>query len=369
MIPIPKQPNNSSNLKAKINELIQINGPIGLDRYIELCLYDQEFGYYTTKSPFGRVGDFVTAPEISQMFGELIGVWCIEVWQRLGAPNHVNLIELGPGRGTLMNDLLRTAKIEPTFLKTIDLHLVETSPQLKKLQQQTLEKHLIPIKWHNYITDIPKHSSIIIANEFFDAFPIQQYTYTDGDWFERVIKIDDYGKLTIGTHSIPAHISEYTKKLSEIKNGAILEIAKATWSYMMEVFEFLEFKNSAGLFIDYGYTEYSLGNTLQGVKKHQFVDILDSPGECDLTTHVNFAALRDLADDFKLNINGPVTQQEFLLSLGLIRRAGKLGYNKERKIQQQIQEDVNRLVGSDQMGHLFKVIALSSGVNDLPGFK
>ena len=364
--PIPKLPPSFPNLTEKIIDLILKNGPIGLDRYMELCLFDKEFGYYTTRDPFGSTGDFITAPEISQMFGELIGAWSVEVWHRLGAPKQFNLIELGPGQGTLMNDLLRTIKLEPAFLKTIELQLVEISPKLKKLQQRTLKKHDIPITWYKHINDIPVRPSIIIANEFLDAFPIQQHIYKGGDWFERVVKIKDSCGFSIGTNYVHSQLSEHTKQIPLVKNGDILEISDPRSSYFSQICKIIKSQNSACLLIDYGYTKYSIGDTLQAIKDHQFVDILESPGESDLTAHVNFAELIDLTRNSKLITHGPITQQEFLVSLGLIERAGKLGYNKEIAVQRQIQNDVNRLV--EQMGTIFKVVALTSKNITLPGF-
>ena len=335
---------------------------------MELCLYDKEFGYYNTKDPFGAKGDFVTAPEISQMFGELIGAWCFEVWNRLGTPSTVNLIELGPGQGTLMSDLLRTINLDPTFMKAIDLHLVETSPKLSDLQQNILKKHNIPMTWHHHITEVPENPSIIIANEFFDAFPIQQYIHDSGDWYEQIVQTNDLNKLTIGIKSQPTQISESTKQVSTIKSGDVVEVANSSLSYLSQICEKLETHNSACLLIDYGYLNFGVGDSLQAVKNHQFVDIFETPGESDLTAHVNFAALLNHAGNFNISTHGPITQQNFLLKLGILERAGKLGEGKNIKLQRKIQNDVNRLVAPEHMGTLFKVVALTSHEIALPGF-
>ena len=231
-----------------------------------------------------------------------------------------------------------------------------------------LKRFNVSIKWHRDLNEIPVNPSIIIANEFFDAFPIQQFTMVNGDWHECIVEISNFDKLTLGLRPYTSNISEYTTLINTVQEGEILETSKAASSYMLKICKFLERQYSACLVIDYGYSKFSTGESLQAVKNHEFVNILEEPGECDLTSHVNFSALLNQTRDFKINAHGPITQNEFLIKLGIIERAGKLGFKKNAKIQQKIHDDVNRLIGLDQMGSLFKVIALTSRDINVPGF-
>ena len=190
----------------------------------------------------------------------------------------------------------------------------------------------------------------------------------NGDWHECIVEISDSHKLTLGLRPCTSNISEYTTQINTVQEGEILETSRAATSYMLKICKFLERQNSACLVIDYGYSKFSTGESLQAVKNHQFVNFLEEPGECDLTSHVNFSALLNLTQSLKIKTHGPITQNEFLLKLGIIERAGKLGFKKNAKIQQKIHNDVNRLIGQDQMGSLFKVIALTSQDICVPGF-
>jgi len=199
-----------SPLEAKIRRLISLAGPMPVAEYMALCLADADHGYYVTQDPLGRSGDFITAPEISQIFGELIGLWAAAVWHRMGAPAKLRLIELGPGRGTMMQDMLRAAHVMPQFRDALAVHLVETSPLLRERQKQTLTSQDVAILWHKSLTDVPDGPAIIVANEFFDALPVHQAVKQEDGWHERVVGVDDTGKLGFAAAADPIKFFEQT---------------------------------------------------------------------------------------------------------------------------------------------------------------
>lgn len=361
-------PSKSLPLETKIRNLISANGPINIAEFMKTCLYDPQSGYYMTSRPFGSDGDFVTAPDVSQMFGELIAAWCIEVWESMGEPTQFYLIELGPGRGTLMLDVIRVAKINPKFLQAVQIQLVEISPRLVQQQKDTLKDSPVEIQWHQEVPSLADGCFILIANEFLDALPIQQFVYEEGNWYERVVGLKDGGKLTFG---LGPNVSDLNIDLASLKpngNGDLLEIAPAAEAIICEIAQALVLRTGAALLIDYGYLKSAFGDSLQAVKGHQFIDILESPGSVDLTSHVNFEMIKTTAEAAGSSCFGPVTQAEFLLNLGLIERAGALGRGKDQSVQDDIHLAVDRLAGSDQMGDLFKVVALTSPGLNVPGF-
>lgn len=321
---------------------IRENGPMPLDRYMALCLGHPVHGYYMNRDPFGIEGDFITAPEISQMFGELIGVWCIATYESLGAPEHFNLVELGPGRGTLMADLLRAAAKAPGFGKRARLHLVETSPVLRRIQRERLGDRPV---WHDTFTSIPAVPMILIANEFFDALPTRQFECRGGKWFERRVGLSAGGRLVIG-------LAQTVEPLEPAADGTIVERAPDRLAMAHEIGRRLAAAPGAALIIDYGHAASGHGDTLQAVQKHEFTGLLDAPGEADITAHVDFEALKNAFDRTGCTVHGPITQGEFLTALGIELRAGKLGEDARLAAE--------RLAGEGQMGNLFKVMAVTS---------
>lgn len=343
-------------LKKRLVRLIETAGPISVSDYMAACLGDREAGYYTTREPFGREGDFITAPEVSQMFGELIAVWCAGAWAALGSPKNAVLCEIGPGRGTLMADILRTLdKIAPEFLRSARIAMVETSPRLTEIQQEKLHCSAPSISWHSDIHEIPEGPLILVANELFDALPIHQYMKTKDRFAERLITAVD-GQLcfTTGAGSIdPALLPK-----GQAPDGAIFETAPARTALMQRIAERIASHRGAALLIDYGHLKADFGDTLQAVSKHKFQDVFEKPGEADLTSHVDFAALTQTARAFSCR-TAAMTQGDFLLAMGLLDRAGQLGAGKDEAAQNQIRTDVERLAGPDQMGTLFKVLCIS----------
>lgn len=355
-----------SSLRDRLIERISLTGPMTVADYMAVCLTDPQQGYYTTGTPFGRGGDFITAPEISQMFGELIGAWLLQIWLDMGEPANIRLIELGPGRGTLMADALRTLSLRPDFLAKATLHLVEVSAKLRQTQMQTLASSPLKPTWHDRLEDVPNGPTLLVANEFFDALPIHQYVKTITGWQERVIglKTSAEGKeeeLTFGLG--PGHLppSEIPARAKTAADGSILEVSPTANAVATIIATRLKEQQGAALLVDYGYLQSSTGDTFQALHHHAYDDVLAHPGAADLTAHVNFEALARAARLAGALPTEPLEQGDFLLKLGLLERAGALGRGKDAKTQEEISNAVERLAGPDQMGSLFKALALSDG--------
>jgi len=355
-------------LKAKIVDLIEALGPISVAEYMAMCLFDKQHGYYMTRDPFGRDGDFTTAPEISQMFGELIGAWLVRVWRDVGRPTNPVIAEIGPGRGTLAKDIARTMdKLEPGLRDRANFNLIETSPRLRLVQATTLQGAGGSFDWCNTVDESPAGRPLfIVGNELFDAIPVRQYVKTDKGWRERMVDIDEEENLVFiaGAGSLDPALLPPDAETAE--PGAIFEIAPARAALMQLIAERIARDGGAGLFIDYGHLKPGIGDTLQAMLKHVYDDPLAHPGEADLTSHVDFASLAAIAAKSGLAAR-LTTQGEFLLALGLIERAGSLGANAEQSTQTRVTGEVQRLAGPETMGDLFKVLAVST-VKNLPGF-
>jgi NADH dehydrogenase [ubiquinone] 1 alpha subcomplex assembly factor 7 len=350
-------------LGEKIAALIRAHGPITVADYMAMCLADPEHGYYMRREPFGRTGDFITAPEISQIFGELIGLWAVAVWEMMGGPRRFVFAELGPGRGTLMADMLRTAKIKPDFLRAAEVHLVEISPRLREIQRDTLAPAGLPVHWHASVDDLPPGPAIVIANEFFDALPIRQFQWLDKRWNERMVGLSKNGGLAFGLMPVeqrPAGVP--------LPDGAIIEASPAAKAAMASLAARLKRHGGAALIVDYGAAEPGTGSTLQSVREHKYDDPLAAPGEADVTAHVDFAALARAASGGGAEVRTLMGQGEFLIRLGLVDRANVLGRGKEKKTRDTIALAIERLAAPKAMGTLFKVLAISSPGLKLPLF-
>ena len=357
-------------LEMEIRRRIALAGPMPVAEYMALCLFDPAHGYYTTHDPFGARGDFITAPEVSQMFGELIGLWVAAVWKQMGAPENVRLIELGPGRGTMMKDALRAVKVVPEFRTAVVAHLVEVSPSLRAQQEKTLEDAGVPIFWHATLADVPKGPAIILANEFFDALPVNQAIKTERGWHERRIQIDSNGELafTIATEPMPFFQTLLPPALRAPRAGAIFEWRADTAA--IDLGRCIADNRGAGLVIDYGHTETGLGETLQAVGQHAYADPLTFPGSLDLTAHVDFQSLARAVEAMGARGFGPIEQSQFLRRLGIEQRAATLKADRARA--GEIDEALARLIGQNRtaMGELFKVAAFAHpSVGVLPGFE
>ncbi len=346
-----------------IRDLIGSSGPISVERYMEIALGHPTLGYYMTRDPFGASGDFITAPEVSQIFGELLGLWCVDYWARMGAPGRVQLVELGPGRGTLMRDALRAARVVPAFLAAVEVALVETSPTLRAAQKTALAGVAPPVAWFGGVEDIPGGPMIALANEFFDALPARQYVKTTEGWRERVIGLDGRGELGFGA-APRVHESIEESIEANAPDGAILERNLVAERVMFTLAKRVAKRGGAVLAIDYGHVKSGVGDTLQAMRRHEFVDALAEPGEADLTTHVDFEALARAAARAGASTRGPVTQGLFLNRLGAGERARKLAAGADAAAARRIMSELTRLTAGGRldkvgMGGLFKALAVT----------
>jgi len=346
-------------LGRRIAQRIAEKGPLSVADYMANALTDPEHGYYMGRDPLGVAGDFITAPEISQMFGELIGLWCAEAWQRLGAPAPVALVELGPGRGTLMADALRAARQVPAFARAVRVHLVEASPTLRARQAETLQN--AEPTWHETLVDVPELPLLLIANEFFDALPVRQVVKQADGWGERLVGLDAQGAALAFTASPadPALDSLVPEALRAAPPGSLFEVSPAGQEAAREIGRRLQAQGGAALIIDYGHQESALGETLQAVRQHAPHDVLGDPGTADLTCHVDFAAMARAAREAGAAAHGPVTQGAFLERLGIAARAAHLMEKATPSQREDIRSARLRLTAPDRMGELFKVLALT----------
>ena len=352
-------------LLGELRRLIALDGPISVERYMALCLGHPVHGYYRTRDPLGAAGDFTTAPEISQIFGELLGLWTAEVWHGLGRPGAFRLVELGPGRGTLMADALRALRAAaPDCLAAADLHLVETSPVLRAAQARALPG--AAPTWHEGIDTLPAGPTIALANEFFDALPVRQYQRTERGWCERRIGLGPDDALAFGLSPDPT-----PEIAAEGAPGAVLTLPAVGLDLARQLAGRLAREGGALLAIDYGDLYGGTADTLQAVVRHRFADLLAAPGEADLTAQVDFAALGRAAAGEGAVVHGPVTQADFLLALGLAQRAERLAARANPAQAAAVRAGADRLTdrATRGMGHLFKVMGLA-GPNQpaLPGF-
>lgn len=355
-----------SLLAQELAELIRQEGPLSVSRYMALCLGHPRHGYYMKQDPFGADGDFTTAPEISQIFGELIGLWAASVWQAMGAPTSIRLVELGPGRGTLMHDMLRAARALPGFRDALSVHLVETSPVLRERQRETLAASGAEPHWHDRVDQALDGPAIVIANEFLDALPLDQFVRTPAGWRERLVGLNDEGRLAFGLSGEPDSSLSLAAPV-----GSILEQPTAALEAVATVARHVAAEGGAGLFIDYGPARSGFGDTLQGLKRHAFVDVLAEPGDADLTVHVDFARMTQAGLGAGAAAHGIATQRDFLLALGLQQRFEALSRRATPLQAQTLASGVERLIetGPTAMGELFKVLAVADrNLPLLPGF-
>ncbi|MFD1696341.1 class I SAM-dependent methyltransferase [Roseibium aestuarii] len=355
-------------LARRLKDRIRAQGPITVADYMATCLADPADGYYMTKPPFGREGDFITAPEVSQMFGELIGAFLLSAWESLGRPSPFVLAELGPGRGTLMADILRTARLRPAFLQAARLVMVETSAELRDTQRRTLDDAPLAVTHVDRIEDLPEGPLLVVANEFFDALPIHQFVRTPGGWRERLVGLDGQDRFVFGAGQDALDEALLPPLLRASPPGSILETQPAANAIMQQLGTRIAADGGCALAVDYGYLRSAPGDTLQALQDHAYVDVFECPGDADLTAHVNFEALAQAARAGGAKAHPPLEQGEFLLRLGLLERAGALGTGKSLSEQDEIRDAVERLAAPDQMGSLFKVLAISQTGAALPPF-
>lgn len=348
-----KQPEKTP-LEAIISAEIEAEGPMSLARYMALCLTHPDHGYYSQGNVIGSDGDFITAPEISQMFGELIGLTLADFWVTSGRPEAFNLVECGPGRGTLMADLLRACTAVSGFRQAAQVHLIESARGMEDEQR----KHVDAI-WHTDLDSLPEGPLYLIANEFFDALPIRQFKCARGHCFERLVAISD-GKLHLVDG--PQLSDELARELLGDRitgTDEILEISPLSQDIMANICQRIHTHGGIALIIDYGAAKAVAGDSFQAVQRHRYANPFKAPGSQDLTAHVRFADLGAIAADHDLTCHGPISQGEFLTMLGIDLRAKQLMIGKPPQIRTDVASAVRRLTASDEMGELFKAIAIT----------
>ena len=353
-------------LEHRLRARIDADGPLPLDAFMGAAVE----AYYARGDVFGVRGDFTTAPEICQVFGEIIGLWAVVVWQQMGCPTAFRLVELGPGRGTLMSDALRAAAAVPAFGAAADIHLVERSGALRDLQRATLKGHRVA--WHDDLSGVPDGPMLLIANEFFDALPIVQLERTPDGWHHRHVGLDDAGAFvfTAGPLATADEVAALGAAFADAGIGAIAERSPASEAVAAAIAQRVAAEGGAALFIDYGYVASEPGDTLQALRAHHFHPPLESPGEVDLTAHVDFARLSDAAQKSGAASFGPVTQGRFLSSLGAEMRAKSLILKARPEQAVHLSTGLHRLIHPAEMGTLFKVLAVTDpALPPPPGFE
>ena len=365
------------SLEDIIQQEIKAKGPMDLGRYMSLCLGHPTHGYYMTRDPFGVEGDFTTAPEISQVFGEMIAVWVINTWEQMGSPAQVTLLECGPGRGTLMSDVLRVIQKYPEVAKAVQVNLLEMSPVLQAKQKEALSA--CDVTWHQDLKTVPDALPVIvIGNEFLDALATRQLVHVEGAWNERVVTLDVNDTLSLSEVSADETIRGMIgAPLIPYRNGDVVEVSLEQKDFLRDLSKIALKQGGSVLFIDYGFTHHMAGDTLQAVRSHTYCNILETPGAVDITAHVNFARTSDQMMQAGLTVHGPVSQGDWLNRLNATIRFGQLidmaRQNGDDDTVQKLRSDSQRLLGNNtdkhEMGALFKVIAFTSSASiNLAGF-
>lgn len=345
-------------LEQYLKDAILQTGPISMAEFMQVALSHPEYGYYKTREPFGLQGDFTTSPEISQMFGELIGIWCVDIWYKMGSPKDIQLVEIGPGRGTLMADLLRITRHIPGFHDSISVSMVETSQRLCDVQRKKIGNTHPRIHWAQNLSDVAQKPLILMCNELFDALPVHQYVKQNDKWHEKMLGVNKSGELEFMLSPCAFNPSAN----DETKDGSVIEICPLAEVIMQEISGRVREYGGAALIIDYGYVKSEYKNTVSALSKHMHHDLLKNIGEADISAHVDFFALGKVAVNNDVEAYGAISQGEFLRNLGIEVRAEKLKENASEKQKADINSALERLVknGEKQMGELFKVLALAS---------
>jgi len=357
------------NLKARIAALIEAQGPMSVAQFMTIALLDPKDGYYPNRDAIGAAGDFITAPEVSQMFGEMIGLWLVQAWADQGSPKNPRLVELGPGRGTLMADILRTAAVAPEFLADLDVVMIEASPAMQAQQADKLRGLGADLSWQAQFDDhLGDRPLFLVANEFFDALPVRQYVKTERGWCERMVTALD-GELQFALAPVPIPKASVPAGREAAPDGGVFETSPASAALAEEIARIIATKGGAGLILDYGYGEATgFSETLQAVSGHRFAEALYDPGHDDISAHVDFAALAAAGKRSGASVFGPTTQGMFLANIGITERAEQL-MKANLESSRDLLTATERLIGNDQMGQLFKVLAFAPpSVRDMAGF-
>ena len=339
---------------------LEQNHNLPLDEFINLSLYNKKFGYYMKKNPFGKQGDFTTAPNISRLFSEIIAIWILSFWQSLGSPKKFNLIELGAGNGEMMKVLIESFKNFPDFLKSCNIFIHEKSPILINIQKKKLSSH--KITWLTEIKKLQKNPCIFVANEFFDSIAIKQFLRIKDLWFERFVSFQKKKKSFVNKE---INMKKFEKKINYriSKNQNFIEYSESGINYLREIFQKIK-KNTGGmLLIDYGYSEEKMKNTLQGISNHKFTNILDNIGNSDITHNINFNLFKKIVKQSGGLKDNLTTQKDFLIKMGIKQRAEIISKNQSFLKKEDIYYRLKRLIDDRQMGNLFKVMMIKNVSN------
>ncbi len=337
------------------------NHSLPLDKFIDLFLYSRKFGYYMKKNPFGKKGDFITAPSISRLFSEMIAIWILKFWQSLGSPKKFNLIELGAGNGEMMKIIIESFQNFPVFLNSCNFIIHEKSPSLIKIQKKKLIK--TKVVWVSKITNVKKNPSIFIANEFFDAIPIRQFVKKKSLWFEKFVNFKIMDKAFFFEKKVNIRNIEKKINLKISKNQNFIECSETGLKYLKDISKIIKDNKGGLLLIDYGYTEKKMKNTLQAVSNHKFANILDNVGKVDITHKINFNLFKRFIKQLGGLDNNLTTQRNFLIKMGIEQRAETLAKNQSFLKKADIYYRLKRLIDERQMGTLFKVMLIKNHKN------
>jgi SAM-dependent MidA family methyltransferase len=353
------------SLGVKLARLIEGDGPLTVEAFMRLCLHDPEFGYYATCPRLGAEGDFITAPLVSQMFGELVGLWAVDAWTRLGQPAPFRLVEIGPGDGTLISDLMRAARVVPGFRASAELWLVETSAPLIERQRERLAVH--GPRWAGSLAEVPAGAPmVLIANELLDCLPARQFVRTEAGWAERRVGLDGAGALCFGLSPAPSGFLP-PPGLETPPPGSLVEVSTAQEALGAEVGARIAADGGVALFIDYGRDRPEPGDTLQALRAHRKVDVLRTAGDADLTVHADFPAFAAAARAAGAGTTAITGQGAFLRALGLDLRAQALARARPDQAEMIARQRL-RLTDPDEMGTLFKVVCVHQPGLQAEGF-
>ena len=337
------------------------NLKLPLDKFINFSLYNKESGYYMKKNPFGKEGDFITAPNISRLFSEMVAIWIVSFWQSLGSPKKFNLIELGAGNGEMMKIIVESFQNFPFLLKSCNFIIHEKSPSLVRIQKKKLNQY--PITWVSRIEKLKEYPSLFLANEFFDSIPIKQFKKKENRWFEKYVKFKSKKSIFFFDKEVDIKKIEKNINFKISQNQNFIEFSKGGFDYLKKISRVIK-KNTGGLLlIDYGYTDKKMRNTLQAIKNHKFANILNNIGNIDITHKINFSLFNKFTKQTKGLENILTTQRDFLLKIGIKERAEIISKNKNFLKKADMYYRLNRLIDEKQMGNLFKVMLIKNKEN------